>query len=369
MPTPKPLQIFLCGDVMTGRGIDQILSHPSEPHLYESYVKDARDYVWLAEKRNGKIPRGIQGDYLWGDGLNELNNRQPNLRIINLETSITSSNTPWLHKGINYRMHPKNIDAITAAKIDVCVLANNHVLDWGLPGFLETMAALNKAQIHYAGAGERIQHAQAPAVLSAFDFPGRILIFSMGLSSSGIPHEWSASSEHPGIWLLDNLSARTILHIKKTIEYYRQSNDLCIVSIHWGGNWGYDIPMQHQQFAHALIDEAGVHAIHGHSSHHPIAIEIHNHCPIFYGCGDLINDYEGISGWEQFKDELSLMYFLTFDKYLRLDRLELVPFARKNFKLHYANATDCQWMTRTLINCSELFHTSFELEDSVIYCF
>jgi poly-gamma-glutamate capsule biosynthesis protein CapA/YwtB (metallophosphatase superfamily) len=43
------ISLFLCGDVMTGRGIDQVLPHPSLPHLYESFVKDARDYVWLAE--------------------------------------------------------------------------------------------------------------------------------------------------------------------------------------------------------------------------------------------------------------------------------------------------------------------------------
>lgn len=56
MPGKTSLKIFLCGDVMTGRGIDQILVHSAEPQLYESYIKNARDYVLLAKRTNGTIP-------------------------------------------------------------------------------------------------------------------------------------------------------------------------------------------------------------------------------------------------------------------------------------------------------------------------
>jgi hypothetical protein len=45
--------LFLCGDLMLGRGIDQILPNSVNPKLYESFVKDARDYVRLAEIKNG----------------------------------------------------------------------------------------------------------------------------------------------------------------------------------------------------------------------------------------------------------------------------------------------------------------------------
>lgn len=360
--------IFLCGDVMTGRGIDQILTHPGEPQIYESYVKDARDYVWLAERVNGKIPLGKKGTYIWGDGLVELKLRNPDFRLINLETSITRSNTPWPFKGINYRMHPENIDAITSAHVDVCALANNHILDWGREGFLETLLTLDKARIAYAGAGKNIQEAAAPAIHFVPGFKGRILVFSMGLFSSGILKEWAATSKQPGVWLLTDLGKDSIKPIKEVIEYYRKTGDLCIVSIHWGGNWGYDIPAQHQRFAYTLIDELGVNVIHGHSSHHPIGIEWHNQGLILYGCGDLINDYEGISGWEQFKSDLSLMYFFSFAPNLQLTHLELVPIIRKNFKLHYARNEECQWMVKKLIQCSQAFKTSFELEERVIHC-
>ena len=133
----RPVTIFLCGDVMTGRGIDQILPHPSPPRIYEACVTDARTYVQLAEEVNGPIPRPVEFSYIWGDALAELRQAAPDARIINLETSVTRSEQAW-PKGINYRMHPDNIGCLTVAGIDVCVLANNHVLDYGYSGLIET---------------------------------------------------------------------------------------------------------------------------------------------------------------------------------------------------------------------------------------
>src|SRR3977135_1521224 len=82
-------RLFLCGDVMTGRGIDQIMPHPCDPLLHESYVKSSRDYIRLAEQVNGRIPRAVKLSYVWGAALQELTRVQPDVRIINLETSIT----------------------------------------------------------------------------------------------------------------------------------------------------------------------------------------------------------------------------------------------------------------------------------------
>jgi poly-gamma-glutamate capsule biosynthesis protein CapA/YwtB (metallophosphatase superfamily) len=132
MPQTDSIRLFLCGDVMTGRGIDQVLPHPTDPTLHEPYIGDARSYVERAESVNGAIPRPVEFDYIWGDALAELDRAGVDLRFINLETSITSSEDYWRDKEIHYRMHPRNIDCITAARIDCCCLANNHVLDWGL---------------------------------------------------------------------------------------------------------------------------------------------------------------------------------------------------------------------------------------------
>lgn len=76
--------LFLAGDVMTGRGVDQILAYPGDPELHEPYVQDARRYVALAEQANGRIPRPVNHRYVWGFALPLLESIKPTARIINL---------------------------------------------------------------------------------------------------------------------------------------------------------------------------------------------------------------------------------------------------------------------------------------------
>jgi poly-gamma-glutamate synthesis protein (capsule biosynthesis protein) len=99
-----------------------------------------------------------------GDALGELQAVAPAARIVNLEVSITRSAEYWPGKGINYRMHPANVACLTAARIDVCALANNHVLDYGHAGLEETLATLAGAGVQTAGAGASLAAAQRPAI-------------------------------------------------------------------------------------------------------------------------------------------------------------------------------------------------------------
>jgi len=310
--TSKNVKLFLCGDVMTGRGIDQIMPYPSSPEIYEPYMSSAVHYVQIAERANGPVPRKAGFDYIWGDVLVTLRDAAPDVRIINLETAVTTSNDYWPGKGINYRMHPANIPCLTAAGIDCCVLANNHVIDWGYDGLRETLVSLRQAGIGTAGAGGNIAEAMAPAV---FELEGnrRVIVFSMGSTSSGIGRAWAAGRRKPGVWLFPELSGKNLDSVAKQVESIKRAGDIVIASIHWGGNWGYAIPADQRRFAHALIDEAGVDLVHGHSSHHPRGLEIYRNKLILYGCGDFINDYEGISGYGQFRGDLVLMYLPVLD--------------------------------------------------------
>ncbi|MGH8654388.1 MAG: CapA family protein [Gammaproteobacteria bacterium] len=182
--TDEFITLFLCGDVMTGRGIDQVLPHPNDPILYEPYVKNAIAYVRLAERANGPIPTPLEFSYIWGDALAELERVAADERIINLETSITDSGEYWKGKGIHYRMAPANIPCITAANIDCCTLANNHVLDWGYAGLQDTLTALAKAGVKSAGAGPDRKEAEAPAVMD-IGGRGRVLVFALGSEGFG----------------------------------------------------------------------------------------------------------------------------------------------------------------------------------------
>ena len=157
-------------------------------------MRDAREYVHLAEKAHGPIPRPLSFDYIWGDALQELERAEVDFRIVNLETAVTSAETPWPGKGIHYRMQPQNIGCLSAAHISACALANNHVLDWGYDGLSETLRSLGAAGIAHSGAGNDANEAMQPAVLGTVG-KGRVLLFSFGATTSGIPEDWKATSD------------------------------------------------------------------------------------------------------------------------------------------------------------------------------
>ena len=356
------IKIFMCGDVMTGRGIDQVLPHPSDPVIYEPYLKSARGYVKLAEEVNGPIQQPVSFAYIWGDALEELDRAAPHVRLINLETSITNTNDYWKGKGINYRMHPRNIASLTAAGIDACTLANNHVLDWGYAGLYETLESLKNVSIKTAGAGRNMAEAGVPAVLPVTG-AGRVLVFAYGLTSSGIPLNWAAEKDRAGVNLLPDLSDESVRHIQKKIQEIKRAGDIAMVSIHWGGNWGYDISRKQTRFAHRLIDDGAADIIHGHSSHHVKAVEVYRDRLILYGCGDFLNDYEGIGGYEEFRADLSLMYFATVNSANgKLVSLQMTPTQIRRFKVNRASRAAAMWLMNTLNREGVSFGTRVKLD-------
>ena len=360
------ITLFMCGDVMTGRGIDQVLPHPGNPVIHEWYMRSAGGYVDLAEEVNGPIPKPVDFSYIWGDALDEFGRMKPDVRIINLETAVTTSED-YFDKGINYRMNPANIPAITAAKIDVCVLANNHVLDWGEKGLAETVDTLNRAGLKTAGAGKTLKHAGAPAVVDLAG-KGRVIVFSFGSPTSGIPRSWAATEMRPGVNLLKDLSADTVRFIGERVAQVKSPGDIVVFSVHWGGNWGYKIPREEVEFAHRLIDGASIDVVHGHSSHHVKGIEVYRGKLILYGCGDLLTDYEGIGGHEGFRSDLGLMYFAAIDPSTgKLLRLGMTPTQMKRFRITRALAGDALWLRDLLERAGGQFGTGAGInEDNTI---
>ncbi len=338
----RRITLFLCGDVMTGRGIDQIFAHPSQPRLYEPYMRSALGYVEITEQATGPIKRPVTADYPWGDALVELERMRPDARIINLETAVTTAEDPWPAKGIHYRMHPANVSCLTAARIDCCTLANNHVLDWGYGGLVETLDVLHATGIRTAGAGRTDAEAAAPATVE-LSRGSRVLVFAFGMESAGVPDDWAAARSRAGVNLLADLSARAVDDIARQVQQVKRSGDIAVASIHWGSNWGYDIPKAQRDFAHGLIDTAGVDIVHGHSSHHPKGIEVYRDRLVLYGCGDFLNDYEGIGGHESFRSDLALMYFPTLDGETgKLMRLLLTPVCIRHFRVNRARGDEAR---------------------------
>src|SRR5215475_12805221 len=276
--------MFLCGDVMTGRGVDQILPHPGDPVLRESYVREATGYVALAEAASGPIPRPVSPDWPWGDAVAVLGDLAPDVRLINLETSVTRSGDFAPGKQVHYRMNPANIGCLTVARPDVCALANNHVLDFGRSGLAETLDTLAGAGLRAAGAG-RDAAAARRAVVAGPAGRGRVSVVSCGTGSSGIPPGWAAGPSRAGVDLLPRLSRHAADQVTGGARAGGEPGDLTVVSLHWGPNWGYEVGRDQVAFAHRLID-GGVSLVHGHSSHHPGRIKVYRGRLIPYGCAD-----------------------------------------------------------------------------------
>ncbi len=354
----QKITLFLAGDVMTGRGIDQVLPHSVNPVLYEPYVKNAKHYVRFAERHSGPIPNEISYEYMWGEALVNLQQVQPDARIINLETAVTTYNEPWPNKQIHYRMHPGNAPLFTKTRIDACVLGNNHVMDWNEEGLIETVKTLERQGLQIAGAGLNAKSASEPAILETER--GRILLFSYTTHGAGTPKRWQAGQKKPGVNFLEGFGSRDAKRVETEVDDFRQENDRVLVSLHWGSNWGYEIPNSQQTFAHRLIDRGVADLIYGHSSHHPRGIEVYKNRLILYGCGDLINDYEGISGHEEYRRDLSLMYFPTLDSKGRLKSLRMIPMKIQRFSLTNPSKSEVKWMSYQLTKASEEFGTTVE---------
>jgi poly-gamma-glutamate capsule biosynthesis protein CapA/YwtB (metallophosphatase superfamily) len=355
------LTLFLCGDVMTGRGVDQVLPYPGDPELQERYAGDARAYVGLAERASGPIPRRAGFSWPWGDALRILDDLGPDVRVINLETSITRSAGFAAGKAVHYRMSPGNVPCVAAARADACALADNHVPDFGRRGLQDTLDALAGAGLRAAGAGRGAGEARRPV---AVPVPGgrRVVIFSCGTGSSGIPAGWAAAPGRPGIDLLPDLSGATAGDLTGRAQAAKRPGDVVVISIHWGSTWGYDVDPDQVRFAHRLVG-GGVDLVHGHSSHHPRPVEVFGGKLILYGCGGCIDDYEGITGYEEYRDDLRLLYFVSLQPGTgELAALRMAPMQARKLRLHRAPVADAQWLRTALERASRRFGSRVDLQ-------
>jgi poly-gamma-glutamate synthesis protein (capsule biosynthesis protein) len=104
--------------------------------------------------------------------------------------------------------------------------------------------------------------------------------------------------------------------------------------------------------------------IHGHSSHHVKGIEVYRDRLILYGCGDFLNDYEGISGYEYYRDDLGLLYFARMDPLTgKLVLLQMTPTQIKYFKVNRASKEDALWLANILNREGKKFGTRVKWDE------
>lgn len=365
MMSEDAIRLVLTGDVMLARGIDQIRPRHVDPELREPVVDDARSYVALAERTCGPVPRDVPPEYPWGVLAHAIREFTPHAVVINLENALTTSNRFDPTKGIHYRSHPANVAVLKAIGRPVTVLANNHVLDLEEAGLRETLRTLETAGLPYAGAGRTADAAWSavvpPAELGAahaappaeWDARLPVAVIACCTADAGVPPTWAAGEEG-GVALLPDLGERGISRVREVARPHHEAGRLVVLSLHWGGNWGFEPGADRKRFARELIDQDVVQLVHGHSSHHPGPLEVRADHLVLYGCGDLINDYEGIGGHEGYRPDLALVYLVTLDARSGTVReARFLPLRRRRFTLEHADGEARDWLASRLSRANE----------------
>ena len=205
---------------------------------------------------------------------------EDDLTIGNLETSITNKGEKWEDKQYNFRSDPKNLAAMKDAAIEVVSLANNHTLDYGYEGLLDTLDNLDTYKIKGVGGGRNKEEASKPLILNIKDNKIGILSFSRVIPDV----DWYATNKRPGLVGAYDVHIPEVL---KTVEKVKEEVDILIMSIHWGIEREEYPRSQEIQLARKLVD-SGVDIVMGHHPHVLQGIEIYKDKPIFYSLGNFV---------------------------------------------------------------------------------
>lgn len=232
---------------------------------------------------DGMFDRGVKNSVKkhFNDDFNQLFINLPEIKnydiaFLNLEGPV-SENGKNVGSKYSFRFEPRVLSALHTAGFDIVSSANNHMGDWTLTAFQDTLTHLSNASILYTGAGMTKQLAQNPTVI---DVRGTKIGF-LGFTDVG-PTWLEATDTRAGILLANDPNFSTI------ISNARSQVDFLIVSIHWGEEYS---PHNSRQttLAHSAID-AGADAIIGHHPHVEQATEWYKDKFIAYSLGNFIFD-------------------------------------------------------------------------------
>lgn len=204
--------------------------------------------------------------------------RQDDLTILNLETPVTENGVSAEDKQYVFKSSPLALDAMAHAGVEAVNLANNHTLDQGTEGLLDTLDFLKNAGIASVGAGKNADQAFAPYYVERKGIKIALLGFSRVLPKSS----WNAGKTTPGI-----AGAYDPSRAYEEIRKARQQADLVIVIAHWGKERVQQVDSTQSGLAHGFID-AGADLVIGGHPHVLQGVEQYKGKWIAYSTGNFI---------------------------------------------------------------------------------
>lgn len=273
---------------------------PSLPVSQESFASSSVSGIFVGDimlSRAVGRQMLLNNDFEFPFNLVKTNFQLVDFAFGNLEGPISDQGS---NQGSQYsfRADPLSIKGLKAANFRVLNLANNHIWDWGLAAFSQTMDLLEENSILFVGVGRNYEEANQPKI---FEKNGLRIGF-WGLTDL-YPASLEAKLNRPGI------SEPDFLKVASSIAYFKNEKliDFAVISIHWGIEYESEPTEKQRQIARSLI-ENGADLIVGHHPHVIQSYEEYLGRPIFYSLGNFIFD-------QSFSEETMTGFMLKVDFY------------------------------------------------------
>lgn len=266
----KPITLIATGDILPARFV-------------ERRMRQTGDYT---------LPFQNTADFL----------KSADITFGNLETPILPGrNTP--QNSTTFRGDPESLKGLLFAGFDVLSLANNHTMNYQIPGLTSTIQELKKAGIAYAGGGKNTDAAHTPPIIRAKD--KRIAFYAYVDPAIG-GYLGFATQNQAGISKMDIEGVKN--DVKNGLDSNWHAADMVIVSMHAGKEYTRQPTQFQKDFAHAACD-AGASVVIGHHPHWVQPVEYYGDCIIFYSLGNFVFDQM----WSE-ETQLGLVAKISFDE-------------------------------------------------------
>ena len=239
-PPPRQVTLAAVGDVMLDRSVGASINQKGCAHIIEAVASELK-----------------RADITFG----------------NLECPLSTVRPHSPQENLVFRADPKTVKVLALGGFDIVSLANNHTLNAGRAGLLQTLTHLEEAGIAYVGAAADKAEGSRPVFIEV----DRLKVGFLAYTDLSFAHgSYSKIDEDLG-------------RLQTQIAQAKNKCDLLVVSYHWGTEY-HGRPSQRQvKVAHATID-AGADVILGHHPHVLQGVEIYRRCPILYSLGNFIFD-------------------------------------------------------------------------------
>lgn len=322
--------------------------------------------VYAKERKNQNITLAIMGDVLLDRGIGKMIEthgadypwrhvshilNKYDLALINLETSVGTRGNAMADKEYTFQSKPETLEGIVSGGIDGVSIANNHILDYGREGFMETLKNLEKMGIPYAGGGRKKQEALKPAIWEINGMQIGLLAFSRVIPDMS----WYATDQRAGIasaydYYLDSVC--------KTISETRKEVDFLIVSLHWGKELQNYPEEKDINAAKRLIDN-GADLIMGHHPHVLQGIELYKNKPIVYSLGNFVFNGRG-------KESNQTMIFNLEVNKRGIVNLSIIPILIKGGQPMVAEGKEKEEIIHILNQRSKAWNTHILSDGSIV---